>query len=270
MEMINFDGSFRMMFEPFHKWKVPLLNEWNYLQYIRADNKDNKYWGPASQILKGQIRNNWIDQFNKRDFSTKRIIKSIRANLFLKWVKHNFPEIPIILLLRHPCPVANSRIRFDWGAHLGDLLSQDELVEDFLYQYKDYILGAETDYEKQIFAWCIENYVPLKQFNPGDILVIFYEDLCLRPENEYLKIMSFLGITLTQHKTDIYKKPSETSTKKSAIKTGGNLIEVWREEISQDQIKKTIEILELFGLDKIYNMGNLPLVRGDQVLEILK
>jgi len=27
--------------------------------------------------------------------------------------------------------------------------------------------------------WCIENYIPLKQFKRNEILVLFYEDLCM-------------------------------------------------------------------------------------------
>jgi hypothetical protein len=32
--------------------------------------------------------------------------------------------------------------------------------------------------------WCIENYVPLKQFKRGEIHLAFYESFCERPESE--------------------------------------------------------------------------------------
>ena len=99
MELINRNNVYRVMFEPFHTKNNELLNNWNYRQYIRSNENNEKYLKPASRILKGRIRNPWVDQFNHKIFATKRIIKDIRANLFIHWLKINFPNIKITLCL---------------------------------------------------------------------------------------------------------------------------------------------------------------------------
>jgi len=56
------------------------------------------------------------------------------------------------------------------------------------------------------------------------------------------------------------------SRKNSAINSGFDLINSWRKTITTDQIQRALRILNLFGLDVIYNDGDLPLVEGNEVL----
>lgn len=113
--VLNHDKSYRVMFEPFSPVHVGLLKQWHYKQYLRADNREEKFLGPARRILSGKIRHGWIDKLNRKIVARKRIIKDIRTQYMLPWIKHNFPEIPIVMLLRHPCAVANSRLRLGWS-----------------------------------------------------------------------------------------------------------------------------------------------------------
>jgi len=266
-EVINYDNSFRIMFEPFHSLKIPLLKGWNYLQYLRPDSLDDKFQESAKIILNGNIRHTWIDYNNRRLIARKRLIKDIRANLFLKWIKQNFPEIPIILLLRHPCAVTNSKIIRGWDTHLSDYLMQEELMTDFLNPFKNEIESAVVTFDKHIFMWCIENYIPLKQFNKGEVFVTFYENICTNPQKEISTILSFLGEDSLPKTFDNFSSPSFQSRKDSTIMTGTNLINSWRKNVSQEQIDRVIEILQIFGLDQIYGESDLPLVSGDDALK---
>lgn len=269
-EVINSDNDYRMMFEPFHSKYVDLLTEWNYVQYLRVNENNDKFLKPATSILTGNIRNDWIDKFNKRIFSQKRLIKDIRAQFILKWIKHNFPEIPIILLLRHPCAVANSRLKLGWNTHLEDILVQDDLMEDFLNPFKEKLENAKDKdlFDRHIYMWCIQNYIPLKQFNEGEVLVIFYEDICINPETEIERIFSFIGEEISSKTIDKVKKPSALSQKDSAVVSGTDLVGSWRKNISNDQIERAFEILSIFGLQKIYDKSNFPLVSGPEALKI--
>ncbi len=270
-EVINSNNEYRMMFEPFHSKHVDLLGDWNYVQYLRVNDHNDKYLKPATSILSGNIRNNWIDKFNKRFFSQKRLIKDIRAQFILKWIKHNFPEIPIILLLRHPCAVANSRLKLGWDTHLEDLLAQDELMEDFLNPFKEELENAKDKdlFDKQIYMWCIENYVPLKQFNKGEALIVFYEDICLNPTTEIERIVSFIGGDFSSKMIENANKPSALSQQDSAVVSGSDLVSSWRKNISDEQVERAYEILSIFGLQKIYNKSDLPLVSGSETLKVL-
>jgi hypothetical protein len=270
--VINHDATYRIMFEPFQSRKIELLRAWNFRQYLRPDNRNPVFLRPASVILHGQIKDPWIDQLNTRILTNKRLIKDIRTNLILRWIKENFPQIPIIFLLRHPCAIAASKIKLGWEAHLEEFLSQDELLDDFLSPYQSDIAKAKDPFEKFIFSWCVENYVPLKQFRPGEILVIFYEDFYLHPQQNIEAIRSFLHTPLKPNSRsfseEILRQPSSTSRKDSAIFSQANPIDYWRKDINDLQIKRAVEILSLFGLHRIYNEGNLPLLNGKQSLEL--
>ena len=269
--IINCDGSYRVMFEPFHSKKIPILKEWNYRQYLRRENRDKRFLEPATIILNGRIRNEWIDQFNTTFLVRKRLIKDIRANLFLRWIKQNFPEIPIILILRHPCAVANSKLKLGWDTHLNDFLMQEDIIVDYLRPFKDAIeAAANMDmFDKHIFMWCIENYIPLKQFNQGEIFVVFYENLCRNPQKEINDITSFIGVQFSTRALEVAAIPSSLSRKDSVIFSGTNLIDAWRNDINEKQISRAVAILQIFGMQTLYGEGNVPLVNGKDAMKAL-
>ncbi|MHA1400478.1 MAG: sulfotransferase domain-containing protein [Candidatus Heimdallarchaeaceae archaeon] len=256
--IINYDNSFRYLFEPFHSYRVGICKDFKYRQYLRPENNDVKYLEPATKILSGNIRDKWIDRFNKKFLCRQRLVKDIRANLMLKWIKTHFPEIKIVFLMRHPGAVANSRLKLNWKSNLDTFLSQPELFEDFLNPFKREILNAKTEFEKSIFLWCIENYVPLKQFSKGEIHVSFYEKFAVSPEEEIVKLFEFLGRRYDQSIYKVLKKPSPEVRKESALISGGSMIDKWRESITKEQLDKMIDILSLFELDSIYSYDSMP------------
>lgn len=267
--IINARNDFRIMFEPFHNKYVDLVSNWNYRQYLRCNNREKTFLEPATAILSGHVRNQWIDKFNKKYFPRKRLIKDIRAQLILKWIKSNFPEIPIILLLRHPCAVANSKLKLGWDTHLTDFLGQDELMEDFLKPFKTELENCKDVFDKHIFMWCVENYVPLKQFNKGEILVVFYEDLCRKSQEKIKQIYSFIEEDFSPLVLKKFKEPSGLMRKDSAIYLKTDLVESWKNDIGESQIERAVEILRIFGLHEIYNQNDLPLLSGSEALDVL-
>lgn len=264
-EIINYRNEYRMMFEPFYPEKVEVVREWHPFQYLNQSNDEAKFILPATDILSGNVRNRWIDKYNKRLFSQKRLIKDIRANLFLFWIKDKFPEIPMIHILRHPCAVANSKLQGKWDSNLVHYLSQMNLLEDFLHPVEKEIRTAHSEFEKHIFSWCIENAIPLNQFKKGEILITFYENLCTMPEDEIKDIFAFLGKPYSSRVLSRVSIPSLETTKRSAIISGSDLVSAWRKNITQDQIRTALEIMSLFGMDHIYNDTNLPLIQRPEI-----
>ncbi len=264
--IINYANTYRLMFEPFHSIEVELVSHFKYRQYLRPDNRDTRFLEPAKAIVSGRVRNPWIDAFNRKVIAKKRLIKDVRANHLLKWIKTNFPEIPVILLLRHPCAVASSKLKLDWNTHLEDFLSQDELMEDFLAPFEPHIENANTVFDKHIFLWCIENYVPLRQFKAGEIHLAFYEHFCTRPAVEVERLFSFLGETYDAEVFNVVKKPSALGRKESAIVSDEGLTDSWRKYLTGEQIHRAVEILTLFGLQRIYSEDSMPLVSDQRGL----
>jgi sulfotransferase family protein len=186
----------------------------------------------------------------------------------LKWIKTNFPEIPIILLLRQPCAVAASKLKLGWGAHLEEFLAQDELMEDFLSPLRSEMENVQSPFDGYILMWCIENYVPLKQFKTGEIHLAFYENFCVKPDQEVDRLFSFLGETYDAGVFKAMRRPSALFRKESAIYSGENLIQAWKKHVTDKQIQRAVEILCLFGLQKIYSENPMPSSRVTKILSL--
>ena len=263
--MLNAGNTYRFMFEPFHSRKVARLSNWHHRQYLRHDDPGDEFIAAARSILSGQIRHRWIDRFNGRLLSWKRLIKDIRANLFLGWIKHQFPEVPIILILRHPCAVACSKMSLGWEVHIDSFLAQDQLLHDFLDPFKKQIQTSNDMFDRHITMWCIQNYIPLCQFNKGEIAITFYENLCNDPVKEVGRILALLGENSLPNQLTP-SKPSALSRKDSAIVSGMNPVESWKSQISDRQLNRAIEICSIFGLQIIYGESTQPLLKGDEAL----
>ena len=165
----------------------------------------------------------------------------------------NFPEMPLVLLLRHPCAVAASRIALGWRDNLSETMEQEDLVEDFLLPVEAEIRAARDAFERHVFSWCIENYVPLRQFGPGEIQLSFYERFLAYPEDEIPRLFDFLG---EEFDARVYGKARRENAS----------VDAWRRCVSSSQLERTVEILALFGLDRIYGEGAMPDPSGAHAL----
>jgi len=247
-EIINYRKEYRFVFEPFHPGKVRVCKNFRRKQYLRPDDRREEYLGPARTILTGGLRSAWTDRFNRRFVARRRLIKDIRANLLLGWMRANFPGMPMILLLRHPCAVAASRISLGWRDNLSETMEQGDLVEDFLLPVEAEIRTARDAFERHVFSWCVENYVPLRQFGAGEIQLSFYENFLAHPEDEIPRLFNFLGEDFDARVYPTLRRPKDTK----------GSVDAWRRCVSSSQLRRTVEILALFGLDRVYGEGAMP------------
>jgi len=245
--------GYRYVFEPFNPGKVRAFEHFGSKQYLRPGDGREEFLGPARLALTGRLRSPWADRFNGKFVARRRLIKDIRANLLLGWMRAQFPGMPIILLLRHPCAVVTSRLALGWKDNLSETMQQGDLIEDFLGPMQAEILAASDDFERHLFLWCIDNYVPLQQFGPGEIHLAFYENLMVDPERELRRLFDFLGEDPDDRVDNRLARPSPLSRKDVPPSLDG-----WRGRIGEPRLERTREILTLFGLDGIYGMGTMP------------
>ncbi|CAN5818037.1 hypothetical protein BH18ACT11_BH18ACT11_08230 [soil metagenome] len=261
-EIINHGGGYRYVFEPFNPGKVGAFGHFNSKQYLRPDDGREEFLEPVRRALTGALRDPWTDRFNKRIFARRRLIKDIRANLLLAWMRANFPGMPIVLLLRHPCAVVASRLDLGWKDNLDETMDQEELVEDFLLPVEGEIRAAGDDFERHLFLWCIDNYVPLKQFGREGIHLTFYENLLVNPEQELQSLFDVLGEDLDGNVFDRLRRPSPLSRRDAPVPS----VDGWRARVGARRLQRTGEILNLFGLDRVYGEGSMPDPSGARAL----
>lgn len=261
-DVINYNHAYRYIFEPFWPKKVSICQQFRAQQYLRPENQDPYFLNAAETILSGRIRNAWTDKFHRKVLATQRLIKDVRVNLLLKWLHTHFPAMPIVFVIRHPCAVVHSQLKLRHSTWRHDLqkefLNQQELVEDFLAPFAPAMSEATNYFDLLIFRWCVQNYVPLQQFQNGEIYMAFYEHFCVDPERETRKLFAYLGKPYDPRLLATVAKPSPVAKQGSAIVAGNNLIDNWRKHVSAEQIARAQEILGLFGLDQLYGTDSMP------------
>ena len=263
-DVVNHDGSYRYMYEPFHSKHVPAARHWLPRQYVRPDDDDPRRLELATRILTGRLRNAYADAYNKCVVVRRRLVKDTRLQLALGWIRKRFPGMPMIYLMRHPCAVVNSRLQLDRDCDLGRMfLSQPQLMADHLEPFRAEMERVKDDFERHVFIWCVENYVPMRQLRGGDVHVVFYENICEDPEGEVRRLDEHLRVAYDERALRNVAKPSVQARKHhaggtSAIVTGASLVEAWRAYVAPERVKRAVEILRLFGLEAIYDEDPRP------------
>ena len=252
--LVNHDRRYRSVFEPFHPGKVEEFRGFRSKQYLRPGDTRQEFLAPARKMLSGRLRSGWTDRGGAL-VARRRLVKEIRANLLLGWLAENFPGMPLVLLLRHPAAVVSSRLALGWRDNLDETMGQEELVKDHLLPMEGEILAARDPFERHLFLWCIDNYVPLKQFQPGGLHLCFYENLLLDPEAELRRLFTALDQDFDERVLSLLDRTSPTSRQGAS---GEHAVDGWRRGVAGRRVERTLEILGLFGLDRVYGEGPLP------------
>lgn len=262
-DVLNWHDDYRNMYEPFHASRVPECAAFRPLQYLRPSNEDPRFVGPARRVFCGRIRNSWIDQYNRRVFARKRLIKDVRTTLALRWIYERFPGMPIVVTMRHPCATALSHAQMRWADATPLLLEQPDLIADHLTPFLDLLHAKHEPFLASVLQWCVEYFVMLGAFGPGEIFLTFYERLWTSPETELAELCRFIGASYDPKMLDALATPSVQATRSrrmtpSAVVSGKDPVSSWRDDVTPEQVDGARRILRRFGLDGIYGDGDTP------------
>lgn len=211
-------------------------------------------------VVEGRIKHLWIDQELARLVYRKHMIKDVRSSLLSRWFSVQFPEVRPVWLMWHPCAVAESVLRQGWPLGAMHFLDQPDLMADHLAPFEPLIRSTPSRFEQIILFWCVHQFVSLRQFRPGQVLLMFYERILADPEAELKRLFEFLG-RANEVDRDLLtrvRKPSRLADRRGVVRTGGDPASAWRERLSPRQIQRAVELLEHFGLHKIYRDDAMP------------
>ena len=171
-------------------------------------------------------------------------------------------HLPAAVKSIHLLPIVLSRLELFWATDMDiqPFLCQPKLVDDFLAGKLDTIEKAKTAEQKHAIIWCVNNLIPIKQFNPRRLNIIFYENLCVQPEVEIPKIFRAIGRDYRESVFEDIKKPSITTSHNSAIMSGENKVTRWKRMLSHKQTDNILSIVREFDLDFIYGDSSTPLI----------
>ena len=195
------------------------------------------------------------------------IVKMIRANLLLGWLKRNYPY-EAVLVLRHPGAVIESMLRLggeDWGpvAALGLYRRQKSLLDCFDSQIANRIGNCNSDLERYMMVWCIENALPVQNAARDGVHVVFYEDLVLSPETVWPAMARHLGLAKWPDETLLARPSQQAAPGRSGDDYTSDKLGKWMSEFSNAELEIMQELLDVFHVG-CYSMDNAMPLRDKQ------
>lgn len=204
---------------------------------LRAWRKATRGGGPIVRIPR------WM--FRGDTGNVTFVLKSVVSNMRLTWIHRHFPQIKIILIIRHPGGYLNSVFRgarcHGWG-NIGKRARLDESVLPFrLPEHRKYadIVENGSDFERELIYWIVTNETPILELGDSPVLkVVAYEDMCRRPQAVVEEILSFLQISHSQRtarflaETTAEDHAAYYSIYKNPLRSAYN----WRAELNREHI----------------------------------
>lgn len=267
-DVINDDGSHRVLFEPFFPGRVPEADGFAYIQYLRPDQDDPVLEERAKRILSGRVHNAWVDRGRGRWIHRRRIVKDIRCNLMLGWLRRVAGGPPLVLTIRHPLQVAASWSALGWGKEVTGptsdfdvISSQEALLEDFpVVREALEAIDADSFLDRIVFQWAVFLRVPCEQLRATGAYALFYENLLTEPDAEIERLFRFLG---KPYDADGMRRTLKRSSSTNFLdrdfrRDRCRLLDGWTQAFSRAEIRRANDILSVFGLDCVYDERGRP------------
>jgi len=265
----------RLIFEPFHPVLGPVHGEMPLvLDPAKADPAAER---AARKVLSGRVRSVHVDQVLCARLPRGRVIKDVHATNMLPWFRANYPDLPVVFVVRNPIATSASRLRsgafYGLGAYLETPAGRREAEGSPLGQWLalyDAYRSHEEPLVRLVAEWCIENAYPLSLAGDADegVALAFYETIVLDPLTEIARLAEFCrgalgsGARAPLTVADL-RKPSAMDwfgTASGAQEAGDwrERLSRWTGEVPQPVADRCHAVLAEFGLDRLYGDGPLP------------
>lgn len=250
----------RSVFEPFHHVHgLPELADRRFT-YMAPGHNCLALARSFESIVSGATRIAWIEQFNHwaTISYSRRVVKLVRGNLLYPWLRREFPDFRYILLLRHPAAVVLSQLKGKWNLSSARLNQQDILREYANLDRFDDFQWPDKGFLSNLIFWVIENEVALDCAHETGGLVLFYEDLCMQPIKELVKVQNYLKIEFPSKVFENLHEASWSSRRAITDLTPEQRVTRWQSMINEEQRKTLDQVLSRSSLAKHYGLDTLP------------
>ncbi len=176
------------------------------------------------------------------------LLKDPFAVFSIPWFYHTL-GCQVVVTVRHPAAFASSLKRLNWPFDFNHLLSQPELMHDWLEPYRPQMQTLVNQPENIIgqasLLWCmIYQVIQSYREQIPDLLVVRHEDLSADPIGEFMKLYDRLGLHFTQEARETIlgatssENPKELSNKKvHAVQLDSKAnISNWKRRLQKEEI----------------------------------
>lgn len=256
-ELINHDHRFRYCFEPEDPHhRTSRFDAFSPSQYLRTDEGDPAFTEPLRDLFDGKVYSRYSDQWQRGIHlrpSPDLLVKLVNGNLFAGWIAHNIERTTVVHIVRHPLAVLRSQAVLGFPDHTDYALDQPQLVADVLHEFDDVIASATSPLERRVVEWCVNQVVPVRQLPLDRSITVRYEDLLVGPERALRGVFNAVDQPWTGEVLDRASQPSKTAWNGSGFQDDQrHHLESWRSAFTHDEIERTYELIEAFGLSYLY------------------
>lgn len=184
--------------EPYNPSTVSAMKK--QFTYLPVESKDSFYRRFTNDLFKGDFVGALFDFTQKSEwFSIKchrHLIKDPTAAFMLEWMENNY-DLDVIIVGRHPAGFVSSILRLNWDFDFNIFLNQNDLMDKYLFHYKDVIREHNKpgmNIAKAAVLWCVVYYVLEQMSFNKPVLWIKYEDICENPIGEFKKLFKKINL----------------------------------------------------------------------------
>lgn len=270
MELLKHIPGTVVNWEPLHVdyGPVPRSLRLGWRPKIDPEDSNPTYKQLFEKIITFNLSNDWTLKYSsaRELLKSKRVItKFVRANQCLPWFVKTFTTLKHqpIYLLRHPITTCISRLKTFESIPNDDVYTikpiapfkvPDCLNNDRFIKHQVYINSLQTQLEVEIAIWCLNNADIIEHPYRNKWCAIYYEDLVINPESQFMKLLDQLDLSLSsaQMKRIRFDKPSASNFLGNYQNSNTKQLETFIEALTQKQLEAIQSIFDYFGL-KVYS-----------------
>ena len=242
----------RLVHEPFN-WRLQQDEERRryYMRYLPAGRADPRFTAIVRTAVDGK---------RARFPLTRRrvVLKDVHACLAVESIHQELDPITVIVA-RHPCAVAESWARLDYGIRRGfdALLEQDELKRAHIGDFEAHMRSAD-DYFFQLGAFWGAAYHTLERLSARHPRwqLITHEAVCRRPADELEALLLHAGLRMTSRGRRFLADHDERDDGEhpySLKRATADEPDKWRDRLAPEAAARVLEGARPFGvLERLY------------------
>ena len=260
-KIISNANGVRYVHEPFNMRKIRNNSPFKYWFEYVSDNSDKSYQEKAIRYLESfykpsfsAILSNAINSRSTKELyhffkgfkgrvSDRTLIKDPIALFSSEWLYKNI-NCEVVMIIRHPAAfIASLKVK-NWEFDFKNLLDQDDLMNDLLFEYKNDILDYSKNQpdmiEQGILLWNIiyATVYRFKQQHEKDWFFVKHEDLSMDPVKEFKKMFNFLNLEFDKNiEREIIASSSANESTDLKRDSKENIFS-WKKRLSEEEINR--------------------------------
>ena len=260
-EMLASDPRHLMIFEPLQPYsgREPFDHGFSWLNYCRRGDD----WSHQKKFLELTLRGHMLNRRTLRPWWSlflslrynRLVVKFVHANMLLPQL-HEWFNARCVMLIRHPCAVVSSQLR--WGAKVKKrhFFVPAGLFAEFTH-LEHVFDRIERQEEVLAFEWAIQQLPALSYPRPYPWLITFYELLYNDRIGQLVRLYGFFDID--EKAIDLRRsyQPSRVARSGSNVSSESQL-GAWKQKLDSDVVTRILDVVHGCGID-LYSDSELPI-----------